>query len=203
MNDITVVQDILPPNFITALKNIVHSNAPQYKWATNLGWESELIKKSAQVAIFNLNGTTFEPEIIQVYKKYFDISKYNFNINYNLWHNGSYIAFHNDAHVVYSSTIYLNKIWDKNYGGLYLYYADKDTLKAIVPKYNLGIINTQQLHHGTSIISNDAPIRETIQLFISDKNRKSNLSIEAQEKLLDIEAQEKFKDGGFIHDQSN
>lgn len=196
MNDITVVRDILPPNFITALKNIVHSNVYQYKWATNLGWESELIKKSAQVAMFDLNGTAFEAEIIQVYKKHFDISKYNFNINYNLWHNGSYIAFHNDAHVVYGSTIYLNKIWDKNYGGLYLYYQDKDTLKAIVPEYNLGIINTNQLHHGVSIISNDAPIRETIQLFISEKNRtiKSNLSIEAQEKLLD---------GGFIHNQSD
>jgi len=171
MNDIKVVHDILPPNLITALKLVVHSRKNEFKWKTNLGRQSVLQRKSSQVAIFNLSDTDFHSTLIKIYEKHIGTKDCIFNMTYCIWHNGSYIPFHVDSYndVYYGSTIYLNDNWDKNYGGLYIY-EDKDTLKAICPKYNLGIINSSKLLHATSIISNDAPLRETIQFFITKKN---------------------------------
>ena len=168
LEGIKVIQDFLSPNFITALKCVINSKRNEYKWKTNLGWEQALQKNSAQVSIFSLNDTAFESDIIKIYEKYIDIKDCTFGMTYCLWQNGSYIPFHNDPQVLYGSTIYLNDSWEKDFGGLYIY-EDKDILRAICPKYNQCIINNSNILHGTSIISNLAPLRETIQSFIRKK----------------------------------
>lgn len=91
-------------------------------------------------------------------------------IGFNYMLAGSTLYWHKDKYPMLGSvTIYLNKIWQKDWGGS-LMYTDKedipDKVEALFPQLNVGVIQTEgkTLHHVTPT-SKDAPIRMTIQMF--------------------------------------
>ena len=76
---------------------------------------------------------------------------------------GSCILWHNDPNK-FAITIYLNKEWDPNDGGYFIYEDDK-ILKSIPPQGNLAVVQKQNVQHRTSKTSLGAPIRMSIQIF--------------------------------------
>ena len=163
MKRVKYISNVLPERLILEIKNYAEENSKKAVWNTNhLLWAKQIVKDSGSVDILNLKQSHLENKILFYFKKY---RKYNcIGLNYNRWYPGSFIPFHNDHVFKLASTIYLNKEWHRDYGGLFLY-EHKDQLKAIVPKYNHAVINPNGVVHGTSIVSPKAPIRETLQLF--------------------------------------
>ena len=87
------------------------------------------------------------------------------------------IANHNDSHVGLGATLYLNKFWDINWGGLFVW-KDKDEkkeykLNAIFPKQNMLIINDEcELHLVTPTAATIPYPRITIQIWYENKEKK-------------------------------
>ena len=87
-------------------------------------------------------------------------------VNYYRWPPHSYIPMHDDGHRVAAATIYLNKEWYPNWGGLFLYKRDEDPqINTFFPSYNCCVINNNQILHGTSAVTSEAQDRETVQVF--------------------------------------
>jgi len=163
MERVKYISNVLPEKLILEIKNYAIQNSKKAVWNTNkLLWAEPIVKDSGSVDILNLKQSSLEDKILFYFKKY---KKYKcIGLNYNRWYPGSFIPFHNDQIFKLASTVYLNENWDRDYGGLFLY-EYKNELKAIVPKYNHAVINSNSVVHGTSIVSPRAPIRETLQLF--------------------------------------
>jgi len=90
---------------------------------------------------------------------------------YYNWHKMSGIALHEDHGYSFGATLYLNKKWDPNWGGVFIWGEDSNNLtNAIIPQYNTLVINTPPMKsHLVTTISPLAPeSRKTIQIWGDD-----------------------------------
>lgn len=113
----------------------------------------EELKKEVETELLNKN--IFE----QVPKKWF--------CSVFLMSRHSNIPWHNDEKYKFTCTIYLNKEWDSNHGG-YFMYEDGEELKAIIPTYNNAVSFAPPLKHTSVLTSNYAPLRESLQIFVEE-----------------------------------
>lgn len=98
---------------------------------------------------------------------------------YYEWHRGSYIPWHHDYNYDFGATIYLNKEWDVEDGGIFFYTktGDVSDLKCIYPKYNTLVLNDSKEQHHVSLVNYHSKTeRKTIQIWINKKNKKNNIS---------------------------
>jgi Rps23 Pro-64 3,4-dihydroxylase Tpa1-like proline 4-hydroxylase len=165
--NIFINNNFLEKQLIIDIKNFIRNNVNSFNWKTNLSWGKNIVKTSSQVSAFNLtNEKKFSEKILGYYKEHLKNKKFNPMIFYYVWHNLSYIPFHKDDHAVIASTIYLNEDWHEDYGGLFLYKTN-DEIRAIVPEFNKCIVNKNNVAHATTLITTNAPYRETLQLFFT------------------------------------
>ena len=85
---------------------------------------------------------------------------------YYYWGPYSFIPWHNDGHVSNAGTLYINKDWEKDWGGAYLYECNEG-IKVLYPKNNRMVLQNNHTPHSTSIVSKNAPVRITIQIFFN------------------------------------
>lgn len=67
------------------------------------------------------------------------------------------VAVHDDGDRKFGATIYLNKHWDANWGGIFLWKENEDdeVLKGILPKQNMMVLNDERQMHLVTPISPD------------------------------------------------
>lgn len=81
------------------------------------------------------------------------------------WLDNSNINWHNDGSHKAAITVYLNKKWDKNWGGYFIYeYNDK--LGIEIPEYNKCIFQSGGVPHSTTPVTNKMKPRKTLQIFL-------------------------------------
>ena len=75
-------------------------------------------------------------------------------MSYYVWTRNSGIASHTDQSPMYSfgASLYLNRDWDENAGGLFVY-DDNDIKKVIVPEFNLMVVNDNLTSHMVTSVS--------------------------------------------------
>ena len=109
-------------------------------------------------------------------KEYFPQTghRYEMTYQYYIWNKMSGISNHDDGAYNFGGTLYLNKTWDANWGGLYVW-KDKDEekeykLNAICPKQNMLVVNDECEVHSVTTIAPTIPYpRITIQIWGSNK----------------------------------
>ena len=157
------------------IEEILYKSDPNVpNFTTSLtSWKSQFQKSSTPIIRYVLNkndDTTF-----QLLKKEIE-SKISYYINDMIIHFSpklSYIPWHNDSHVAAALTIYLNKKWNTNWGGYFLYKLN-DEIKAIIPEFNLGILQEggeNGLPHCVTTTNIDADLRISLQLFLTNKKK--------------------------------
>lgn len=104
-------------------------------------------------------------------------------INFFYWPPGSYIPWHNDGNHAAALTIYLNKSWDWEDGGLFQYYQNGE-IKTEIPKFNTGFFQNDGLWHSTTISSELSPVRKTIQIFYNESISASSFSSKGKNTLI-------------------
>ena len=144
-------------------------------------WQPSIIQESTPVMIYDMSDGT--DILVQKLKEIIDIKNFvNFMIYY--WPMGSYIPWHNDAHASCTATLYCNRYWHRDWGGLFLY-EEGDNILAVVPEWNKLVVQTNEDWHSTTSVTkpyyrpvavdgsgfNMIPdIRTTIQIFeLKDK----------------------------------
>ena len=156
--DLSVLEDI---------SQYLGENFKRPVWSTNHAWHQGLVKGGGQVATLRLEefDEVLKQQYIRFDSKFEDLS---FQSRFYIWHRGSHITWHTDKRYSFGSTIYLNKEWDKNDGGLYLWQDDDHQIHAEVPEFNKMVLNSQGTHHAVSMISNQArEMRTTLQIWIT------------------------------------
>ncbi len=95
----------------------------------------------------------------------------NWCAHVNLFSRGAFIPWHTDSEHAYTITIYLNKKWVYDWGGALLYAPDSPPFKnisCIYPELNTGIAYTPPVWHTTTLTAINAPMRESLQIFVSE-----------------------------------
>jgi len=171
--NIEVIKNILDNKTIkdlTSHMDKVYQNREDLVFNNNLSlWNQDIIEYSNEVLIYNLD--TRNKLFSSISKDLFklNINKSIKSILYYYWLPGSYIPWHTDKHYSYTLTIYLNDIWDLQWGGLFQYCLN-DCVNSITPVHNLGILQQGDINHSTTITTKASPIRRTLQIFFSDKD---------------------------------
>jgi hypothetical protein len=89
--------------------------------------------------------------------------------NLYVWTKDSYIPRHTDSHFGKAVTVYLNRVWEYDDGGMFMW-QDGEEWKAVLPAFNLCTVNEGGLNHGTAPVKTTARFRITIQCFIYNRN---------------------------------
>lgn len=164
-----IIKDFLPPEFLDLVFKELNERRKINAWGiSNLAWEKGLITNSSIGSVY----TSLPNEQIEYLVKKFrglpDIPNFTQLVaNYYAWLPGSGIGLHNDNGRRFAATVYLNKNWHLNDGGIFLW-EDKNTgkLEALQPSFNTVIINdSNEMHLVTPISAHVNVPRLTIQIF--------------------------------------
>jgi len=138
------------------------SNEESFK--TNRGWPAHLLNDSNLVLIHELSrSNALHKRITDTIKSKYQV--YNLNaIQFYYWTQGSHIPWHTDIDYNGGITIYLNKSWDENWGGIFLY-KDGESISGLYPKPNLSIKLCGGIPHSVTPTSKNSDVRFTLQIF--------------------------------------
>jgi Rps23 Pro-64 3,4-dihydroxylase Tpa1-like proline 4-hydroxylase len=137
------------------------------KFKSNISfWDKDIVKDSKHVFVKELDKTDKLYEKINEHIKTKLCITNISSISFYWYMPGSHIPFHDDHNYSGGITIYLNKTWDRDTGGLFLFDDDKtNETKAIAPKKNLLIHQCGGIEHAVCPTSKNSKVRKTIQIF--------------------------------------
>lgn len=161
-----IFENTLPVEFIKLIKEESINLSQDTVWRSNLGWDHRIVKSSALVLIRHLNEqqTDFLKQRLIKLNVYPDNCDYSFRAMTYRWSPLSYIPWHFDKDWKGAATIYLNEVWDEDWGG-YIMWENSNGVHAASPKFNRMAVNDSNIKHCTSLTTKDSQIRETIQMF--------------------------------------
>lgn len=162
---IQFVEGFFSKEELEMIMNDVNSSADKSKWRSNMFWTKDIVKKSSAVISLVLSEKMhkiIKDKFISINPEY---GKYNFQCQFYLWYPFSYIPQHSDYLYKLACTIYLNEDWNIDHGGLFYYKDSSDKYRMVIPKFNNGVINTNNVWHGVTLLHPDAPYRTTVQIF--------------------------------------
>lgn len=133
---------------------------------TNFHWDDNIVRVSAPVLVRDYDKNMSALILAQLLNSKV-IEDNNYNVMNYAWTRMSYIPWHKDSKYSHGITIYLNDIWDRDWGGIYLYMSEPDReVKGYIPRFNTGLKNSKKISHSTTPVSLDAAaLRLTLQLF--------------------------------------
>ena len=163
-----IFSDCLPTNLILEISKYAGGLK---RHRTNLtSWPSSVVGSSGTILVFDIENDSelfakLKTALLPMVGQEFESKEWIFTYAV-----GSYISFipwHGDDKHLRSMTIYLNQVWDKNWGGYFLYESE-DGIRAELPTFNKGILFTPPLQHSTTMPTLNAPLRLSLQLFVND-----------------------------------
>ncbi len=170
---IKVFNNFLPKDLTDVVLNYVGHHSRSNVWGvSNLTYHPNLIGSSAPIFSMQFTETIFK-QIKDVYQKKFkEFKNKQFLIEYKLYSPMSYITWHGDDGYLAGSTIYLNRQYYENDGGLFLYKEKNNVIKGIEPKFRSMVLNykDKNQHAVSMVVPSPKFLRETLQVFIKEEN---------------------------------
>ena len=159
---------------IDSLSSLAIKSYKSNKLRTNFSsWKDGIVQYSTAVLIYDIFN---DNEIYKKLCKKFDTEDYNFTFQY--WTQGSYIPWHDDGYAAQAGTVYLNKKWNLDWGGLFMW-IDNEKIYAENPEYNKLIFLYDNINkHSTTSVnrplysSSGQIMRTTLQFFSENTRRK-------------------------------
>lgn len=133
---------------------------------SNMTWEQNVVHDSTPVLIHPLpEQESLHGRILAAVQDKLGLKPDSNSILFYYWPTYSYIPWHNDGMYKAGITVYLNKHWSKDDGGLYLY-EEHSKIHAIVPKHNLCLVQTGGVLHSTTPVLPRGKLRRTLQMWV-------------------------------------
>lgn len=158
--------------------NVVTSkyHGPNLKIWTNYAWASDIVEDSTAVICIevpqNLSiriQNDLEEKNIFNPKEHKQLKDTGGALVY-VWTKNSYIPQHTDYVYSKAITVYLNRSWSYNQGGLFNWQdPNTKTWNAVLPSFNMGMINDSGFAHGTTPVKGNH-FRITAQIFLHPLN---------------------------------
>ncbi len=173
----SVLSDDLIQNIMEYFNNILGKDV----WSSSFGWDQNLGLISATTLTHKISDKILcekiKNSIEKAIKVDFNEEDLDFIPMIYVWSGGSFITWHLDGDNLYNGTLYLNKEWDSNDGGLFLYKDHTNEIKGIEPTYNSMVVNSctendpHNQHCVTCIVPGTIKKRITIQWRTSPKKK--------------------------------
>lgn len=162
-----IQQNILSEQLIVKLKAFTR-DGKQPTQTNFFGYDKGVTGFSNAVFGFTLS-EDLKSEVCQelVAKGIFEKEPKDWKVFIHLMSRASFIPWHDDNTYAYTGTIYLNEVWDKNWGG-YFAYEDGNETKCIAPFYNQGCFFAPPIMHTALLTAGNAPLRESLQIFVKE-----------------------------------
>ena len=164
MDGIKVYDNFLEPSLLHKINEYTFKQSNKSSWNTSHRWSNDIKRFTAPIVSLDL-----PKEVALLIQDRFNKIKYKrkkFKINtlmFYMWPPNSYIGWHDDT-CDFGASVYLNKEWNIEHGGIFLY-KDKKDIKGVSPVYNRCVINVEKTMHTVSMITPDAPLRKSLQIF--------------------------------------
>lgn len=172
-----IYKNLLDESFADKLYNYANdvmygTNTEITRVSSNWAWPTDARDDSTSVFVIEMNKDDlqrFEDTLTQ--SGIFDPDMHMpVNVaNLYVWTKDSYIPRHTDNHFGKAVTVYLNRVWEYDDGGMFMW-ADNGEWKTILPTFNLCTVNAGGIEHGTTPVKTLKQFRITIQCFIYNKN---------------------------------
>lgn len=153
------------------IKSIYNTSKERPMFSSSIShWDDYLKGSSTPILRYVLS--TDDLELMDILKKEIQnkIPYYVNNVIIHICPKLSYIPWHNDSGHTAALTVYINKNWDPNWGG-YFMYKDNDDIKALKPERNCAILQKGGLSHCVSTTNIDADYRVSIQCFLQTEKK--------------------------------
>ena len=129
-------------------------------------WQSDILEGNLGSCLSAIVSEQLHQEITAFLKERIEgVEKYM--IQFYIWQKGSGIGSHTDEGYKIGATLYLNKDWNINHGGTFIW-EDSATheLKALNPVFNSLVVNDEKETHLVTTVSSTAPEdRYTLQIW--------------------------------------
>lgn len=144
---------------------------PQPKIWTNAIWDEAIVKDSSVVICIEVPELFF-PRLIQDFAKLNSLEFFNPAEDamktpmLYLWTRDSYIPLHNDQGHKKAVTIYLNRDWQEDDGGIFQWRnANTEEWSSYIPAFNTMVLNNTLEDHQTTPVKTNKKFRCTLQAF--------------------------------------
>jgi Rps23 Pro-64 3,4-dihydroxylase Tpa1-like proline 4-hydroxylase len=139
-----------------------------YTTTNQISWDKEIAGKSNVIKVIKLDdeNKTLKKKICYDLENKLNFFTDGLKLNLHIMQEGCYVNDHYDNHVDYAFTIYLNKTWQKEYGGIFQFDIENNIYN-IVPEYNTMVILKNNLHRVTKQTSKN--LRISLQGFFAHK----------------------------------
>ena len=166
--------NVLDEGVIDDVSNYLKSNLSKPVWTSSNFWQKELIRSSSIISMCNISDKNIVDNVKKTVENILDVNfdelNFEFFCQLQLFSRMSYITWHDDKSYQYNGTIYLNRNWNTNDGGIFLW-RDNHTneIRGIEPLYNTMVVNSYSdddpcnYHCVTSIVPDVDESRITIQ----------------------------------------
>ena len=166
---IKVFKNFIPKSLVSEINLFTQSHAKNNVWSiSNLTYSPDLVEASTPIFCMSLHENIVK-KITKLYtKKFKEFKNKTFNMDYKIYSPNSYITWHGDDEYIAGSTIYLNREYYENDGGIFLYRDEKNDIRGLEPTYRSMVLNykDKNRHCVTAISPKPRFLRETIQIFI-------------------------------------
>jgi len=168
-------------------------NSTDHCWTTNFGWlagkpreyadpERERYNNLVLVhQIVKTNRPLYDKIVADIKRHYPDLEPETENsVQYFVWTGGSNIEWHCDftKHVEKKRngaiTIYLNRNWDIEWGGDFLYKDSNRKVQRVTPDYNLAVAIGKVDHRSTAVVGRH--FRKCIQIFVKQSENSVDMN---------------------------
>lgn len=161
------IKDFLTEELITKIRT--HGKESSLTGTNLTMWADDIVHTSGVILLYRIEGELLsEIEAYIKTKVDFGIDEYVIGMTYTLGCRYSYIPWHNDDNHILAITVYLNDFWDPSWGGALIYHLD-ERFTAVYPEYNKAVVFKTPRHHCTVMPTIEAPIRESLQIFVDIK----------------------------------
>jgi len=166
-----IFNEVLSNDLINEIFSEIKSKTSAAKWAASvLLWDNTILN-NVMAPVLQTPAEYHGEKILQEVKKFLPdhIKEYKAYVQYYIWTKNSSISLHLDSKHAYGATIYLNREWIIDEGGIFLW-KDKqektDCYRAYVPKYNSMVLNDDnEKHLVTPVNPFSRNFRITVQIF--------------------------------------
>lgn len=160
-----IYKNVLPIDLLDDVKKEVTEMLKQNVWASSqLRWDRNLLIGITGDCGMAIIPTETSNRLADVLKSYLP-SCDSLTFQYFAWKSNGGIALHSDNNKKFGATIYLNKEWDKNFGGIFLW-EENGELKGLSPEHNTMVLNDEKQPHMVTPVSPLVPnFRFTIQIW--------------------------------------
>jgi hypothetical protein len=160
--------NFLDINLIKEIEKYVKQSIRSPIWRTSHGWPLAVRLSTNPVAILELPDQFTNVIHKRLKKTGLTWKKDNppQRSQFYIYPPGGSIAWHDDGLYDFASIIFINPIWNLDWGGLFLYEDLKGLgIRAEIPEFNKCLINSGGVPHGVSLTSAHAPRRYVIITF--------------------------------------